>query len=244
MRKYQPMRRLPLQESANTRDLGGYPCKGGTTRWGVFLRSDNLRKPNEQDIQFLQDYGVRTTLDLRTDSEREKYPPYLEKVDAFSHHHISMNDHMHAIDFEGDLPGSMSGLYISLLDDSQDELLQSMQTLAAAEGATLFHCAIGKDRTGVISMLLLDLVGVDDNDIVADYKVTETYLSEWINYVKKERMEVSTTAMRSVADSMWRTLEHLRARYQTSEKYLQHIGVTDAEIEQIKTKFVDRFPAR
>ena len=236
------MKRLPLEGAHNVRDLGGYPCKDGATRFGVFLRSDYPSAKSSNDINTLMAYGISTCIDLRAEDERAKYPPTLQGVENFENFHVSMTDDMNSTNFEGDLPGSMSGLYISLLDNSRGEVCRVMKIIAAAPRGVLYHCAVGKDRTGVISMLLLKLAGVADGDIVADYSVTDIYMREILEAHIKEitDREVPKYLIRSRPDSMWRTLEHFNATYKNIDEYLLGCGVTAAEIEAIRKRFIEQ----
>ncbi len=233
-----PQRRLPLQGAYNTRDLGGYPCQGGVTRWGVFLRSDCPHSLTEKDIETLRRFGVRSTLDLRGEDEREEYPSLLESTPGFIPLHVSLSDQLLNADYEGDTPGSMAGLYLTLLDYSRPALGQALRLLASAEGCALFHCAVGKDRTGVVSMLLLGLCGVCESDIVADYAVTDTYMRELANHFLRENGGRYAYRVSSLPISMWRTLQHLQEVYGGAENYLRLAGLSEGELNAIREKLV------
>ena len=241
MQKLTRTRRLPLEGTQNTRDLGGYPCKnGGITRWGVFLRSDSPHGMTSQDVDHLLAYGVSNAIDLRTGEERQSSPSVLENAESFSAFHVSMSDQMHATNFEGDLPGSMAGLYISLLDESGKDIARIFTILAEAGNGVLFHCAVGKDRTGVVAMLLLKLAGVDDADVIADYSITDIYMHEVFTAesLALEKRDIPTFVLRSKPESMRRVLHHLNEKFQSAENYLLSIGITEKQIEAIRQKFV------
>ena len=155
---------LPLHGSHNTRDLGGYPtAHGGVTQTHCFLRSDAIERWDAHDVAAMQAYGLSTIVDLRSRYEREKAPdPVVDGVRAV---HAPMLDNMHSSGFAQGVPNAMSELYISLLAHDGQTLCQVMRALLAP-GCALFHCTAGKDRTGVVSMLLLKLADVPD-DVVA-----------------------------------------------------------------------------
>lgn len=237
-------RRLPLAGAPNTRDLGGYPCAAGITRWGQFLRSASTFAMQPQDIEALRAYGVTDAIDLRGEEERKVHPSALESAGGFACHHVSMLDSMNSSNFEGDLPGSMAGLYISLMDTNATGFAAIFDIFAGAKGGTLFHCTAGKDRTGVTAMLLLKLAGVDDADVIADYAVTDIYMREVVVHQldSLRRMpdapDIPDYVFKSLPESMERALHHLAETYGTAEEYLLKAGVSAQNLAKIKAKLV------
>ncbi len=239
MKINKPLRRLPLAGTCNTRDLGGYPCEGGSVRFGQFVRSDCPENLTPEDIEYLRAYGVCDVVDLRRADEDVHNPSALRGQAGFTVHGLSVNDTIHGLDFEGDIPGSMSGLYILILDGAQPELLHIMQVMAAAPAGVLFHCAVGKDRTGVVAMLLLKLAGVADADVVADYAVTDIYMNDAYEAQKGVfQAELPEYILQSKPVSMQRALRHLREKYGTAAEYLQKIGLSAAEISNLRQKLL------
>lgn len=240
-----PLRRIPLAGTFNTRDLGGYPCPGGgATRFGVFLRSDCPHQLTGEDIDALYRHGVRHSIDLRSPEECAAHPSLLLAAENITGYHVSLSDKMASEDYEGDLPGSMAGLYISLLDNSAPALAEVLHLLARCEGGCLFHCAVGKDRTGVVAMLLLSLAGVAPIDIVADYAVTEIYMYEEAQrFLQMARDNNWPEAqheyrVRSLPSSMWRVLRHLGEVHGGAEAYLQKAGLSPEELARLRQKLV------
>lgn len=238
METIKPLRRLPLQGTSNTRDLGGYPCAGGVTRWRAFVRSDRPDSLTAEDLAFLKAYGVANAVDLRGDTECQRRPSRLDEAAGFTLLHVPISDQIHDIDYEGDLPGSMSGLYIELLDNVGADIARVFRFFAGATGGCLFNCTVGKDRTGVVAMLLLSLAGVADADIVADYMMTEVYMRSFIGDHMAEQ-EIPLYVLRSKPDSMWRALEHLNGTWGGAEKYLLGVGLSADELATIKARLVE-----
>lgn len=239
MNQCNPVRRLPLQGAPNTRDLGGYPCDSGFTRWGQFLRSAGLAALTEQDIAELRDFGLTTVVDLRSAYECQSMPSKLEGHADFEVFNVPLLDQMNSSGFEGDLPGSMSGLYISLLDKNQAEMVEIFTRLANAKGAALFHCTAGKDRTGVVAMLLLNLAGVQDSDIIADYSVTEIYMRNvFSSQLEGHTEEIPEYVFRSIPQSMVRVLQHLKETFGNAEQFLQTAGLAQEKIDILKEKMM------
>ena len=236
-----PLRRLPLEGAKNTRDLGGYPCLGGSVRWGAFVRSDSPEYLTEADIGYLKTYGVGNVVDLRRADEAQNYPSALAGHADFQVKNIPLSSSFHGVDFEGDVPGSMSGLYIQILDEAQSEVCAVMQAMADAASGVLFHCAVGKDRTGVVAMLLLKLAGVSDADIIADYAVTDIYMKEayGTQQLVFSRKDIPEFVLQSRPESMERVLRHLRETYGTAREYLLQCGMAQSALTALSKKLVE-----
>jgi len=191
-----------LDGTTNTRDLGGLPTTdGGTTVPGRILRSDNLQTLSAADVRRLvAELGVREVVDLRTTAEvlLEGRGP-LRAVPAVTHRHFTLlPERGHHTDVfaveeaeELDLPADwVDSLlprqddehtgeppavrsYLGYLADRPGAVVAAVRALAAGgPGATVVHCAAGKDRTGVVVALALAVAGVAHEEIVADYALT------------------------------------------------------------------------
>lgn len=243
MQKSTHVRRLPLQGALNTRDLGGYACLDGVTQWRKFIRSATTHTMTPQDINALQEYGIDTIVDLRSAYERDTHPSALEGKNGFDIVSVPLLDQMNSSQFEGDLPGSMSGLYISLLDNNTADFTTIFDVLTSAKGGALFHCTAGKDRTGVVAMLLLGLVGVNEDDIISDYSITEIYMKDvflgQLNAMQGQK--IPNFVFRSMPESMQRVLQHLGSTYGTAEEYLLKAGCSAAMLKELKHKFTQAF---
>lgn len=235
---------LPLQGSYNTRELGGYPTADGRrVRRGRFLRSDGLAGLTKADWRWLaQEYGLRRIVDLRSrpEAQREPYQPPA----GVRRLHRPLLDQAHSSGFLGAMPASMAELYHSLLSDSGAMLAQALRDmLAHPGGGVLFHCTAGKDRTGVVAMLLLALAGVPDEWIVADYAATEGNLAP---LVQRQRTALRQAGLNppdylfeSREESMRQTLCHLREEYGGAAGYLQAIGLDTAETAALRRQLLE-----
>ncbi|ORT56761.1 tyrosine-protein phosphatase [Streptomyces sp. CB03238] len=174
-------RHLNFERLHNFRDLGGYVTGDGRrVRWGKLFRSDSLGKLSASDggedwDRFLA-LGVRTVIDLR----------YPWEIDATGRvpGHPSLAYHNLSVEHR---PYNQAGLgpdvepgpylvqrYLEVAHDGVKELRRALEVIAAAEDApVVFHCASGKDRTGLLAALVLALLGVDETDIVEDFTLTE-----------------------------------------------------------------------
>ncbi|MEU6560308.1 tyrosine-protein phosphatase [Nocardia nova] len=164
----------------NVRDLGGLPVTGGgTTRFGVVLRSSTLQQATESDAALLLgSLGLRTLIDLRLPDEvaREGYGLIgtlpIDTVNLPIRK--SPRSSLAARDLVPDKTRvDLAELYGALLAGSAEEIVAAARLIAdPARRTLLFHCAAGKDRTGVLAAVLLDAVGVAPEVIAADYALT------------------------------------------------------------------------
>jgi hypothetical protein len=167
----------------NVRDLGGLPTlDGSSTRRGVFLRADSLQALTADDVVALREtFGLRTIVDLRAKEEaaREGRGPLAhEPVD---YHNLSFLPGEWVMPDDPRFPTIVKDLdsadriehYLDYLRLAGDSVARALHLLAQpTTGPALFHCAAGKDRTGVLAALVLSLVGVHPDAIVADYAQT------------------------------------------------------------------------
>ncbi|OUP10519.1 tyrosine-protein phosphatase [Collinsella sp. An2] len=235
---------LPLRRLRNVRDLGGYPYVDeaghtGRTACGVFLRSGALGRASRSDIAALWAYGLALVIDVRSNFELRIWPdPFADGgVPGVVYEHIPMMDQLNSNGFQGLLPENMFNVYRDLLDGDPDDfrvLLEAADQYGAG-GCTLFHCRAGKDRTGVIAMLLLGLAGVDDEHIVADYAATQQYMGRGL---RAQRIAVSVLIRKKVprclfeADphEMERTLDYLHRTYGGAYRYLRDVAGCSEEL--------------
>jgi protein-tyrosine phosphatase len=244
-----PHRHLTWDGCYNIRDLGGYPSAYGTTRWGVFVRSDSLTRLTERGRSALINYGIRTIIDMRSRRERtgELHPfatiaaargpryyvhPLFDEYDNESIARIAASR-------------TLAEMYEVVLDHFSGQILTVLRSIAAAPaGGVLFHCHAGKDRTGLIAMFLLAIAKVPDEIIIHDYALSDRFLGA-INEEILARYVGEPQEQRRVArllhtrpEYMRATLERLNLRYGGPVGYLRHVGIYDDEIVQLRRRLV------
>jgi protein-tyrosine phosphatase len=211
-----PDRWIDLEGAVNVRDLGGLPIHGGgVTRSRRLVRADNLQDLTEADLRTLrEDVGVRDVVDLRTTSERQvEGPGPLEDEPAVRVRHWSLlpeqGDRAREVDGDVLMPwqagpeevpaprSETRDVYVSYLHDRPDSVVGALRTVAHSDGAVVVHCAAGKDRTGVLVALALDLVSVDRDAIIADYLLTADRLDAIIRRLLSARAYASNLRERS-----------------------------------------------
>lgn len=240
MRANQP---LPLDSVWNVRDLGGYPTSdGGVTAPHRFLRSATLHEITPEDQQALYDYGVRLVVDLRSLFELGEAPNPMRGYRDVAYCNVPLDDEIQAEGLEGHFPDNMGEMYVRLLDHNQAAMARVLTLLSAAPGCALFHCTAGKDRTGVIAMLLLDAAGVEEDVIIADYAATEGYMQGMfaVQRAMLDRMGVSypESIFQSQPTFLRLALDHLRARYGTALAYFRAIGLEEQTVAHLLDKLV------
>lgn len=243
----QRVRRLMWDGCLNVRDLGGFPAMDGReTRWGAVVRSDNPGRLTGAGREALLAYGIRTIVDLRFPHELEEYPhPFAEPGE-----HGIFYTHRPFIRPGAPSPPNLDELslsenYINMLDRFAPEVSAIVQTIATApEGGVLVHCAAGKDRTGITSAILLDLVGVDRATIAADYALTaeclEPEMTAWLlnGPGTRDEREQILARNRPRAEVMLQVLDHLDSRYGGAEPYLLHGAMDASTLARIRERLL------
>ena len=238
-----------LQGPSNLRELGGYPARDGKyTKTHVFLRSDALNTLTDEGGEYLYNYGLRLIVDLRGELVRLAQPDHVPST--IRDVHVPLYDHLHAALVRADLHMkdghtelSMPEIYKMIVDGDPEEVAKALRDLIAADDCALFHCTAGKDRTGIIAMLILSLAGVPDDIIVADYAESAENASAELRH--EEELEdklahafVPVGAFESKPAFMETLLSHINTKYGSAEKYVRDIGITDEEINRLYEKFL------
>lgn len=245
---YHPRRHLPLAGTYNVRDCGGYRTREGrVVKWGVFFRADGLHRLTLEGQAALLGRGVQTIIDLRRSDELKTAPNVFADSDDVQYHHVSLlADEAFIAAPQQDLE-PLVVTYRRILDERQGQIYKTLSTFADTEGLPgLVHCTAGKDRTGVITALLLALVGVPHETIIADYALTSTYLSEgFMEDIKKRALqrgfswEQYAPLATCPPENMAQTLQYIDATYGGVPLYLRHVGLSDAQLTHLRDMLLD-----
>ncbi|MEU6235213.1 tyrosine-protein phosphatase [Kitasatospora sp. NPDC047058] len=170
-------RHLAFDGLCNFRDLGGYPTADGrSTRWGRLYRSDALGKlSSPADLDRFRALGIGTVIDLRYPWEIERRGRVPE-LDGTAYHNLSIEHRPYdqaEIDPELDPWRYLADRFAEVAEDGVVEIREVLELIAAADRPVVFHCASGKDRTGLVAALVLTLAGVGEDDVAADFALTE-----------------------------------------------------------------------
>jgi protein-tyrosine phosphatase len=228
-----PTRQLHLEVAHNVRHLGGYSTKIGLLTRSDIVRSASLHALTRDGIQDLAEAGIRAVVDLRSTLERESFPtPDLAPFGIrFVHTPVFEQDASPVGQAAEEFPGFPT-VYRDLLERGRGAYRSLFQLLADEPGGVLFHCAAGKDRTGLAAMLVLDLAGVPGELIVTDYARSAALLTpllgEWLPRMRKRGMgdDQAYALMASNEEDMEDTLAYLYGRWGGADGYLEDIGLS------------------
>ena len=250
-------RKLPLEGPRNFRDLGGYPTRDGRrVRWGQIFRADSLAELTDPDIAYLGRIGLARVIDLRGELEVSERPNRLAGRAGFRYEQLPIGDGdlspaEWARKFESGEFGEIDASWLvrgyrRTLDERAERVGSVLRALAAAPTPAVFHCTAGKDRTGVVSALLLLLLGVPRDVVVGDYSLTALYTGNRIPAADQwfaERgidPERAAHVLASRREAMEETLAHLDAEHGGEERFLREkAGIGDEELAALRRWLIE-----
>ncbi|WKZ42230.1 MAG: tyrosine-protein phosphatase [Anaerolineales bacterium] len=221
---------LNWQGCNNVRDLGGMTASNGyKTRWGTIVRGDQPANLTNEGWDALYQHGIRTILSLRTHGLEEKDHPIVvsprSDIQVIS---VEIEDVTNKEFVEKWATSDLWGTplyWIDALNLWAHRHAAALQAIAQAQpGGVFLHCKRGYDRTGIISFLLLNLVGVSLQDITADYELSADPVRDQL------LAERNTNAY----EVLQRTLAGIDL-----ENYLLEGGMSQSDINAIKEKLLE-----
>ena len=257
--------RIKLQGAVNARDVGGLPtADGGTIRSGALIRSASLGHLTEADVSYLVgDLGVRRVVDLRTDIEvdRDGPGPMHAQPDVVIHHLSLYPDTVDRTELPAGpraeapdpLPwqgerfatahGPVVAAYLRYLEQRPDSVVAALRAIAEPTGATLVHCAAGKDRTGMVVALALTVAGVSRELIAADYAQTQSQIAAIVGHLARSDLygfEVGQPDKIPPASAalMVAVLEAIDTDLGGVPSWLARHGWTDADTQRLRRKLL------
>jgi protein-tyrosine phosphatase len=239
-------RLIALEGAVNFRDLGGYSTSDGQrTRWRVLFRADGLGELTEADIAVMRDLGIRTVVDLRSgyEVEQSRFNVDAHPVDF---HHYPFIEQLPDVEEWDRRPGLLGAQYKEMLDDAGPQIVGALEALARPEAQpAVFHCTAGKDRTGLLSAIVLSLLGVPEDTVVADYALS----GEAMERLRAKLILKYPDGKDVIADidevfsadpaNMVELFAHLRARYGTVDAYAAKMGVSDEVIAGLRSSLLE-----
>jgi len=203
----------------NVRDLGGLRTASDSTRWRSIIRSDNLSRLDQHGREQLLNYGIRTVIDLRDRREVEKYPYAFTPVELGA---TIVNAPL--ISDENwkwyAAQGSAATGYVEIPRLSTKNIVDALRAVAAApSGAVVVHCHEGRERTGVIAAILLELADVSDPTIADDW--------------------VASLPGSLKPEDILAVLDYMRQNSGSVTAFLLEAGLRRREIDALRERLVD-----
>lgn len=264
-------RHIPFERAFNFRDLGGYRARDGrTVRSHRLFRAAALHRMTDADAERARrELGIVTVIDLRGDEEIERAQGLgpLATAVATRHHLPMLNPELTAVLRGLEVVISTEG-YLAFLDHTGDQIAAAIDLLARDETyPAVFHCASGKDRTGLIAAFVLDVLGVDHATIIEDYADSERHVAQQWDFLRRAGLlEGSGRSMRQrlqrlpahflrragllkghdpdaqpvvVPAAMRGTLDALRMRHGSIRGYLATLGVQESTLDRLSALLLE-----
>jgi protein-tyrosine phosphatase len=235
-------RHLKFASVMNFRDIGGYQGhQGKTIVWRRVFRSGEFRNITREDLKRLTDeLGVTSVIDLRSGFELKNNGKGLLEEAAIKYSNIAFmadGGDPNANAQRYDHCTNMGQFYIELAQQKGygQKIVQALEVIAEPGNHPLvFHCAVGKDRTGMLAAMLLSLLGVAEADIVEDYTLSEPYMDELLEKIKNDAKAgegvppIPDYFWKASAESMKLLLKMIKKEYGGAEGYLKAMGMAAA----------------
>jgi protein-tyrosine phosphatase len=220
-----------FEQVFNFRDLGGYhTADGRQVRWRRIFRSAEPHRMTPQEAERVRsELALRTVIDFRA-VEEASHPRGLGPLVAPPVERIHFPMGNARSKYEAREAGAWEPDFVSLLEGHANDWAEAVRVLAREETyPALFHCVTGKDRTGVLATLVLDVLGVDDETIIQDYSLSQQAMDMLIARLRSRgviaadeppnpALGVSPAAMRTLVDL-------LNERYDGARGFLKAHGV-------------------
>ena len=184
-----------LRSTLNTRAL--------PTKDLRYIRSDFPGSLTDEEVRWLKDNNITTIVDLREEKEFLAKPCRLESEKGFVYHHLPVTG-------GGDTPCSVEAVgttYLGMLDDKMDIIID---TIMNAESNVMYFCGAGKDRTGVVSAIILKKLGYSDQTVIDDYMETKDNLLDFLTGYVKDHPEVDINIIIPNENNIKKVLSALR----------------------------------
>jgi protein tyrosine/serine phosphatase len=245
------MRRIDLEGCFNFRDLGGWRTHDGrTVRWNKLYRADSVHLMTSDDVAHARDeLGVRTLIDLRSDLEVHfgGVGALAESVTLRRHAPFRSRpiDAPATAASDDRSPDAMAAQYLGILEHSSDLIVDAVTTISSDDGLpAVFFCAAGKDRTGVLSAVVLGSLGVTEDDIVEDYVLSAETIDRVIGRFGENPnspdmyRDFPPSHFAPVAETMHRVIAHVRDRYGSFGDYVLSKGLSSDRLEALRASLL------
>ena len=245
-------RKILLDGTSNTRELGGYKTEDGRSlKWGVLYRSDKLSELTDADQEYLLQLGIKRVIDFRSSEEKQNEPDQLPSTLKYIEMPIeadgAIRPKVEAI-LKGDLNEDVGAILVEtnkeFISDFSGVYKGFIESLIENQEPTLFHCTAGKDRAGFAAALVLLAVGVPEKIVIEDYMKTNKYTEETIqDYINKINLyslgSVDAEILRPLLGVEERfiraALDEIKQKYGSVENFIRdELKIRDESIVELK----------
>lgn len=252
-------RKLGWDGFYNARDLGGLPrIGGGETKFGRFARSADLRFVTDQGLDALGSSGFQTVVDLRNDFETRLKPRNENEAQANAHRvpptpEPSFPDGIFGVRVPLDATGDIEfwkrlaaegrigspRFFSPVIKEQPHRVVAVLRAIAASPGGVLYHCAIGRDRTGLLTFALLALAEVEPSAIAEDYALSARELGPFFRRLDfPDRAEVIAARL---AEQGYTIESAVAEQLEEFDPWADLIdaGMTEAELISLRARLVE-----
>jgi protein-tyrosine phosphatase len=233
-------RHLDWDGCLNVRDLGGLPTGDGrVTRRGAVVRADSLDRLTPGGWAALYAHGVRTVVDLREADERADG---IDRPGGITVVTVPLDDNDDN-DFwyrciDDDIDGTPL-YYRPFLERKADRCVAAVRAVArATAGGVVVHCGIGRDRTGLVSLLLLALAGVTAEAVAADYALSGERLQRYFADGRPDRGDPVVERLAERGTTIDRVLDELLRGFD-AEARLTEAGLEAGDVAAVRARLAD-----
>lgn len=253
-------RHLELDGGVNVRDIGGYRARDGRqVKWRKILRSGHLNHLSDGDREVFANLDLRTIHDFRRSPEIEKFPSLVGDVEIVSGYELgvgSMGMFMQAFENENFTPEQAHAFVVKAYGECVEDVTAPYRTffrhvLDQTQGALLFHCMAGKDRTGIAAALILYALDVPREVILADYMLTSQYFpfEMVIENFMKSREDIADKISQNRAslapycgvhaDNLEAFFLTIDDKFGSMDTYLsEELAVSNADIQELRDRYL------
>ncbi len=251
----QTTRHVFFEACFNFRDLGGYQTADGRRlRWGTLYRSDTLHRLTAVDIDAFRGLGLRTVVDLRSSTEIDQYGRLGVSDAGLTWRNVPMLDNVRLVPRDPSDPPlvfpaeqSPGEGYVRIAEEFAQSVAETFGILAGEDALpAVFHCTSGKDRTGIVAALVLEVLGVPDDLIATDYGLTEAAQMRSTPWIERHEPEFAAFLAQIPpehrAPRPERILDFLtvlRARYGSIPQFLSRSGVPERQLDILRARVLE-----
>jgi protein-tyrosine phosphatase len=233
---------IDLEGVVNMRDVGGLPTRDGRT-----LRHRRLMPSDVRHL--VEELGVTDVVDLRTELEVHHTGPGPLRQTSLTHHHHSFFSDDREVSGEEALAWRRrrpvrrdddywASHYLGYLDERPDSVSAALDVVARSPGGTIVHCAAGKDRTGTVVGLALDVAGVPAEAIIGDYVATAMRLERILERLLREAPYTEVLSTRAVEETMERILAILQRDHGGAAGWLGEHGWSEEDVDRLRRSLI------